>query len=140
MDVQRVARLTLLRLCAIYLSTSMVASVHVIKTLAILIAQGACLIQALASGTFAIILEAYKPVGRWALITTFSFVHANPFHARRTAATSGCINRRILSYDCTILELFPVRVNTYRVVLLTGKNVVVALVLYPRDVVWIRII
>ena len=137
MNVQRVASFTLLRLCPVYLPVSLIGQVHVVKAPFILTAQSSCLIQTFAGGSFAIILEAYEPVGRRALITTFSYVYADPTYARRTAATSSCINWRILSYDCTILELLPVRVDAYRVVLLTSENVLVALVRNRWNVVWI---
>jgi hypothetical protein len=124
-----------------YLPVSFIGQIHIVKASFILIAQSSCLIQTFTGGTFAIVLEAYEPVGRWALITTFSYVYANPLYACRTAATAtpSCINGRILPYDCTILELLPVRVNAYRVVLLTSENVLVALVLvrHPWNVVWI---
>jgi len=42
LDLQRVARFTLLRLCTVYLSSSLVACIHEMKALAIFIAQGAC--------------------------------------------------------------------------------------------------
>jgi len=121
------------------LSSSLIACVHVIKTLAILIAQGACLIQALASSTFAIVLEAYELVGRWKLVASSCSVYTRPFDTEGAAATIGFIDGSINSLNGTILELFPLRVNAYRVVLLTGKNVVVTLVIYPWDVVWVGI-
>jgi hypothetical protein len=109
LNVQRVASFTLLRLCPVYLPVSLIGQVHIVKASFILIAQSPCLIQTFAGGSFAIILEAYEPVGRRALITTFSYVYADPIYARRTAATSSCINWRILSYDCAILELLPLK-------------------------------
>jgi hypothetical protein len=125
----------LLRLCTVYLSSSLVACIHVIKTLDILIAQGACLIQALASSTFAIVLEAYELVGRWKLIAPSCSVYTRPFNTEGAAPTIGFIDWSINSLDGTILELFPLRVNAHRIVLLTGKNVVVTLMIYPRDVI-----
>jgi hypothetical protein len=104
-----------------------------------LIAQGARFIQALASSTFTIVLKAHELVGRWKLITPPCCVYTRPFDTDGAAPTISFINWSIHSLDGAILELFSVRVNTYRVVLLTGENEVVTLVFYPRDVIWVSI-
>jgi len=129
-----------LRLCVVYLSISLVASIYFVEALAILIAQGACLIQALASCTLTIVLEAYKPVGRRKMIAPSRSVYTRSFDTQGTASSSSFVDWGVNALDGAILKLSTLRVNAYRVVLLTGKDVVVALVVYPRDVIWVGII
>ena len=136
LDLQRVARFTLLRPCIRYLSSSLIARVHVIKTLAVLIVQGARLIQALASSTLAIVLEAYEPVGRRALIAPPCSVYTSSFDAEGTASSSSFIDGGVDALNSTIFEPFAIRVNAYGVVLLMGKDVVFVLVIYPREIIW----
>lgn len=140
LDLQRVARFTLLRPCIRYLSSSLIACVHVIKTLVVLIAQGARLIQTLASSTLAIVLEAYEPVGRRTLIAPSCSVYTCSFDAEGTASSSSFIDGGVDALNSTIFEPSSIRINAYGVVLLTGKNVVFVLVIYPREIIWVGMV
>ncbi len=135
MDVQRVARFTLLRLRSQHLPVSSIVCIHVGKTLAVLVAQSTCLIKALTGRLLAIIFKAYKSVGGWAIIASSSLVGTNSSHAGRAASTSGSVNGRIHSYNGTILELLSIRADTDRVILFSREYVRVSLVFYPRDVI-----
>jgi hypothetical protein len=115
----------------------LIASVHFIKTTAIFVVQGACLVQALASSTLAIVLEAYKLVGRRKLITTSCSVATSAFYTEGTASTSSLIDGSVDAWDGTILELSVMRVDTYGVIFLTGKDEVFALVNYPGETIWV---
>mmetsp|Transcript_7826 Transcript_7826/g.12232 ORF Transcript_7826/g.12232 Transcript_7826/m.12232 type:complete len:269 (+) Transcript_7826:266-1072(+) len=140
LDFQYVARFTLLRPCTRYLSSSLIAGVHVIKTLAVLIAKGAGLIQALASSTLAIVLEAYEPVGRRTLIAPSCSIYTSSFDADGAASSSSFIDGGVDALNGTIFELSSIRVNAHRVVLLTGEDVVFVLVIYPRDIIWVGMV
>ena len=121
-----------MRCCTRYFSSSLIACVHFIETLAILAVQGACLIQAIASSTLAIVLEAYKLVGRRKLIATSCSVATSTFDTEGSACTPI-----VDAWDCAILELSVLRVDAHRVILLTGEDVVFALVNYPGEIIWV---
>ena len=135
LDVQRVARFTLLGLSGHHLPASSIVCIHVGETLAVLIAQCTCFIKALTGRLLTIVFKAYKSVGRWAIIASSSLVGTNSNHASRGASATLHINGRILSYNGTILELLSIRTDTDRVILLTRKYIRVSLVIHPRDVV-----
>ncbi len=77
------------------------------------------MIQAIASRTLTIVLEAYKLVGRRTLIASTCRVATSTFDTEGTAPTSSLIDGGVNAWDGTILELFVVRVDAYGVVLLT---------------------
>ncbi len=140
LDFQYVTRFTLLRPCTRYLSSSLIPGVHVIKTLAVLIARGASLIQALASSILAIVLEAYEPVGRRTLIAPSCSIYTSSFDADGAASSSSFIDGGVDALNGTIFEISSIRVKAHRVVLLTGEDVVFVLVIYPRDIIWVGMV
>ena len=137
MDVQRVARFTFLRCSPVHFSTSLIASIHARETLVILIAQRTRFVEALASTARTVIFEANELVARWTVVTSSSLVGAYSLDTCGTAATIRHVDGRVDTYNFTVLELIATRVNTNRIVLLTGENVLVTLIFYPRDVVWV---
>ena len=95
------------------------------------------MIQAIASSTLAIVLEAYKLVGRRKLIATSCSVVTSTFYTEGTASTSSLIDGGVNAWDCTILKLSVLRVDAYGVIFLTGKDEVFALVNYPGKIIWV---
>ena len=95
------------------------------------------MVQALASSTLTIVLEAYKLVGRGKLIATACSVATSTLYTEGTAATPSLIDGGVNAWDCTILEFSVMRVDTDRVILLTGKDEVFALVNNPRETIWV---
>ena len=95
------------------------------------------MIQAIASRTLTIVLEAYKLVGRRKLIAPSCSVVTSTFNTEGTASTSSLIDGGVDAWDCTILELSVIRVDADRVILLTREDEVFALVNYPGEIIWV---
>lgn len=71
------------------------------------------------------------------MIASTCRVATSTFDTDGTAPSSSFIDGGVYAWDGTILELVVVRVDTYGVVLLTGEDVVFALVIDPGDIIWV---
>jgi hypothetical protein len=99
---------------AVYIA--LIACIHVVEAVAVIIIQSADLVEALTSGLFAIVFEAYEILGWWELVASFCFGTAISFDAHGRASTSRGVDRRIHSLNSTILEPLPCRIDTFSVV------------------------
>jgi len=117
------------------ISVSLVASIHAIKAFLVLAAQGIFFVETVAGGLVTIVIKSNKLVGIRALGAgaSFRFGTAIALDAKVGATSSFGRDGRIDSLNSSPFVLFPLVIDTDRVVLLATKDIVIPFVVYPRN-------